>query len=94
MRKGETIPKKFTLEVINSAAGLWVVTSPEIHGLLVADTDMRSAIREVPDAIRAMQEALESNTTSDSDLESAGAVRATGTFTLGDCTALSVCPAW
>lgn len=60
MRKGEELPKVFTLKVENSLAGLWIVTSPEVHGLLVADTDMAAAVHRVPAAIEAMQEALES----------------------------------
>lgn len=59
MRKGDRIPETFSLKVENTATGLWVVTSPDIHGLLVADTNMANAIREVPFAIEAMQEALE-----------------------------------
>jgi hypothetical protein len=90
MRKGDKIPKTFTLKVENSKTGLWMVTSPEIHGLLVADSDMRGAIREVPDAITAMQEAL-----SDEALEAAAApTGSTQNYTLGSCTGLSVCPAW
>lgn len=48
------LPTTFSLSVeMKMPCGnpLWVVTSPEIRGLLVAESHMSDAIRRVPDAV-------------------------------------------
>lgn len=45
------MPRTFTLVVEYGDAGLWYVTSPELKGLLVAESTPWKAIRAVPDAL-------------------------------------------
>ena len=48
-------PSKFSLSVERKDTGLWVVTSPEIPGLLVGDHVLMDALEEVPRSLAALR---------------------------------------
>ena len=48
------MPEEFTLK-IELDTGLWIVTSPEIRGLMVADADMHEALSAVVPAMKDLE---------------------------------------
>lgn len=57
MRRGQKIPELFTLSVEHRASDLWVITSPEVRGLLVAKSSMDEALGSVGHVLRSLEAA-------------------------------------
>lgn len=57
MRQGQKIPELFTLSVEHRDSDLWVVTSPEVRGLLVAKSTMDEALGSVGHVLRCLEAA-------------------------------------
>lgn len=53
------IEAKITLVVEKSKSGLWFITSPELHGLLISGRNLSTALDSVALAGRQLWEAME-----------------------------------